>query len=86
MEASKLGELLGNARQHPVFWKYIMYAIMVVLVALNVIIRPHHPHFAGEWMPGFWAVFSLVATIAMVRACKGAAHTFLGKKEGYYDR
>ena len=86
METSKLGELLGNARQCPVFWKYVMYAIMVVLVGLNVVIRPHHPHFPGEWLPGFWAVFSLVATIAMVRACKGAAHTFLRKKEGYYDR
>ena len=86
METSKLGELLGNARQNPVFWKKIMYAIVVVLVALNVVIHPHHPHFPGEWLPGFWAVFSLIATIAMVRICKGAAHTFLGKKEGYYDR
>ncbi|NCC77800.1 MAG: hypothetical protein EOM08_15380 [Clostridia bacterium] len=86
METSKLGELLSNARQCPVFWKYVMYAIMVVLVGLNVVIRPHHPHFPGEWLPGFWAVFALIATIAMVRICKGAAHTFLGKKEGYYDR
>lgn len=83
---SPLGDLLGNARSYPVFWKYVMYAIMITLVALNLVIRPHEAHFPGEWLPGFWAVFALAATVGMVRICKGAAHAFLGKKEGYYDR
>jgi len=86
VETSTLGELLGRARQNPGFWKKVMYGLMVLLVGLNVLIYPHHPHFPGEGKPGYWAVFALVATVAMVRICKGAAHTFLGKKEGYYDR
>ena len=86
MEQSALGELLGKARRNPAFWKKVMYAIMAILLGLNVLIYPHHPHFSGEGKPGFWAVFALVATVLMVRICKGAAHTFLGKKEGYYDR
>jgi hypothetical protein len=86
METNRLGELLGNARRYPGFWKMVMYAIMILLVGLNVVIHPHHPHFMGEGLPGFWAVFSLIATVLMVRLCKGAAHSFLGKKEGYYDR
>lgn len=86
METSTLGELLGKARQNLGFWKKVMYAIMILLVGLNVFITPHNAHFKGEGTPGYWAVFSVVATILMVRICKGAAHTFLGKKEGYYDR
>jgi hypothetical protein len=86
METSALGELLGRARQNLGFWKKVMYAIMILLVGLNVLIYPHHPHFEGEGTPGYWAVFALIATVLMVRICKGAAHTILGKKEGYYDR
>ena len=86
METSTLDELLGKARQNLGFWKKVMYAIMILLVGLNVLIYPHHPHFEGEGTPGYWAVFALVATVLMVRICKGAAHTILGKKEGYYDR
>jgi hypothetical protein len=86
METSTLGELLGKARQNLGFWKKVMYAIMILLVGLNVLIYPHHPHFQGEGTPGYWAVFALIATVLMVRICKGVAHTILGKKEGYYDR
>jgi hypothetical protein len=86
METSTLGELLGKARQNLGFWKKVMYAIMILLVGLNVLIYPHHPHFQGEGTPGYWAVFALMATVLMVRICKGAAHAILGKKEGYYDR
>lgn len=83
---SRLGELLGRARQNSPFFKKLMYAVLGLMIALNLFIYPHHPHFAGEWIPGFWAVFSVIAAILLVRLCKGAAHTFLGKPEDYYDR
>jgi hypothetical protein len=83
---NRLGDLLGQARQNAPFFKKIMYAVLGFMVLLNLFIFPLHPHFAGEWIPGFWAVFSVIGAVLLVRICKGAAHTFLGKPEDYYDR
>lgn len=56
-----------------------------VLVGLNLFIHPHHPHFALEKFPGFWAVFGLVAALVLGKVAKGSAHTFLGKPEDFYE-
>jgi hypothetical protein len=61
-----------------------MYTVLVLLVLLNIFILPHHPHFALEKIPGFWAIFGAVIAIALARVAKGAAHTFLGKDVDFY--
>ena len=67
-----------------VFLKKAMYTVLVLLVLLNIFILPHHPHFALEKIPGFWAIFGAVIAIALARVAKGAAHTFLGKDVDFY--
>lgn len=62
------------------------FAVLGLLVVLNVVIRPHHPHFGLEAYPGFWAVFGLAGALFLGRAAKGLAHTILGKDEDFYDR
>jgi hypothetical protein len=57
-----------------------------LLVALNVFVRPHHPHFGLEAIPGFWAFFGLAIAVLLARVAKGAAHTFLGKDEDFYEQ
>jgi len=82
---SNLGKLFVKARENTSFWGNIFYTILFILVALNIFIIPHHPHFELEKIPGFWALFGTIATIALTKICKGAAHTFLGKDEDFYD-
>jgi uncharacterized membrane protein HdeD (DUF308 family) len=83
---SNLGKLFVKARENVSFWGNIFYTILFILVVLNIFIVPHHPHFELEKFPGFWALFGCLAAIALTKICKGAAHTFLGKDEDFYDR
>lgn len=63
-----------------------MYAVLAAMVVLNFFIYPYNPHFMGEKIPGFWAVFGLGVAIALARLAKGAAHTFLGKDLDFYNK
>jgi hypothetical protein len=45
----------------------------------------HYIH-SSEAFPGFWALFGVLIAVLLVRVAKGAAHTFLGKGEDFYDR
>jgi hypothetical protein len=67
-------------------FKVLLFTALGLLVLVNLLILPHHPHFGLEKIPGFWALFGVIGAIILARVCKGAAHTFLGKKEDYYDR
>jgi hypothetical protein len=70
----------------PSFLKKAMYAVLAVMVVLNLLILPPHPHFGAEKFPGFWAVFGLGVAVALARLAKGAAHTFLGKDVDFYEK
>lgn len=61
-----------------------MFICLGILVALNIFILPHEPHFGIDGLPGFWAVFGVVVAIVLGRVAKGAAHTFLGKDEDFW--
>ena len=60
------------------------FAGLGLLVAINLFVLPHEPHFGLDGYPGFWAVFGLAGAVILARAAKGAAHTFLGKNEDFY--
>ncbi len=66
--------------------KKLMFISLGVLVLLNVLIQSPHPHFDLEKLPGFWALFGLIGAVVLGKLAKGAAHTFLGKDEDYYDK
>jgi len=64
----------------------LMFASLALLVVLNLFITPHDPHFGLDQFPGFWALFGLVGAVILVKGAKGAAHTFLGKDEDFYEK
>lgn len=66
--------------------RLLFFISLAVLVLLNLFILPHHPHFGLEKIPGFWALFGLAGAVILARVAKGAAHTFLGKDEDYYEK
>jgi hypothetical protein len=75
------GESRGTQRS----LRNLMFACLGLLVALNLFIGPHEPHFGLEKIPGFWALFGLLGALILAKGAKGAAHTFLGKDEDYYE-
>lgn len=66
--------------------RLLFFIALGLLVVLNLFIYPHHPHFGLEGYPGFWAFFGLFGAVILARLAKGAAHTFLGKDEDYYEK
>jgi hypothetical protein len=63
----------------------LMFASLGLLVVLNLFITPHDPHFGLDQFPGFWALFGLLGAVILAKGAKGAAHTFLGKDEDFYE-
>jgi hypothetical protein len=63
----------------------LMFASLALMVVLNLFITPHHPHFGLEKIPGFWALFGLLGAVILAKGAKGAAHSFLGKDENFYE-
>ena len=51
----------------------------------RAVIQAFHYVHEAEAFPGFWALFGVLVALVLVRLSKGAAHTFLGKEEDFYD-
>lgn len=47
-------------------WRIAFFIFLVVLVALNFMIHPHHAEYHYDIYPGFWEIFALVFTVGMV--------------------
>ena len=45
----------------------LMFASLGLLVALNLFITPHDPHFGLDQFPGFWALFGLLGAVILVK-------------------
>ena len=80
-EPRMLGNWLDRARENAQVWKKALFVVLAALVGLNLFITPHHPHFVGEGLPGFWAVFSLGAAVAMVVVLKKIVYPMLARPE-----
>jgi len=65
-------------------WKLALFAVLGLLVVLNLIVRNHHPHFGIDDIPGFWPVFGLVAGVVMVFFVKKIVQPLIKRPEDYY--
>jgi hypothetical protein len=75
----------GKSEGLPRTLRNLMFVSLALLVALNLFITPHDPHFGLDKFPGFWALFGLLGAVILAKGAKGAAHTFLGKDEDFYE-
>ena len=80
--APPAGKIQGLART----LRNLMFASLGILVVLNLFITPHDPHFGLDKFTGFWALFGLLGAVILAKGAKGAAHTFLGKDEDFYEK
>ena len=77
--------MLQWARDHYQLLKWLFFAWLAALVAANVFIIPHHPHFELEKIPGFWAGFGVVAGLAFVLILKKIIFLIISRSEDFYE-
>ena len=83
-----LANLFVKLRERSNQLKWTFYGALIVSVLADLVLPRHetnHELFWGDKIPGFWVAFAFIGCIVFIRICKGAAHTFLGKSEDYYD-
>ena len=65
--------------------KLLFFAVLAVLLVLNIFIGPYDPHVAWEVYPGFWAGFGFVLAVAMAFVMKRIVAPLIGAPEDIHD-
>ena len=80
----QLGTLLLEQINRRAQWLKAFFAVLAVLLVLNIFVRPHHPHFGMDAYFGFWALFGLGVGLIMVFVMKRIVQPLIVRKEDYY--
>lgn len=81
---SLLGSVIQTLNGMTLCLSLLWFAVLGLLLLLNVFIRPLHPHFGVDVYWGFWAVFGLGIGCAMVFVMKRIIQPLIVRKEDYY--
>lgn len=65
--------------------KILSYISLSLIVIVDFFIPRHDTHFPWENIPGFYALFGLVACILIVVLAKFLGHKWLMREEDYYE-
>ncbi|MEK6591332.1 MAG: hypothetical protein AABZ11_11720 [Nitrospinota bacterium] len=65
--------------------KRVFYVVLGILVLVDFFIRREHVAFVWDVIPGFNAFYGLVSAILLIIVTKFVGHTWLMKREDYYD-
>lgn len=65
-------------------WRVLLFVVLALLVALNIVVPNHHPHFGVDQTPGFWPVFSFFMGIAMIFFVKKIVQPLIKRPEDHY--
>ncbi len=61
------------------------YALMVVLVVMDLFIHRHHVYFFWDRVPGFSAVLGFVSCVLLIFAAGAFGKHLVRRGEDYYD-
>jgi len=78
-------KLIEWARKNMFFVKALSYTILVLLVVTDLFVPREHPHFIGDFIPGFWAVFGFTSCAMIIVVSKWLGKKFLFRPENYYE-
>lgn len=81
-----MGKLITYLRDHSKALKYIFFAYLVFTIVFDYFTERHVPHFFGDTIIGFWAVFGAFGCLGMAIVCKGLYNNWLHQDEDYYDK
>lgn len=65
--------------------KILFYISLAFTVVADFFITRKHIHFPWENIPGFYALFGLIACILIIVLAKILGYKWLMRKEDYYD-
>ena len=84
-----LVKLIDYLQKHLKTVKWISIALLVVLVAADLILGlvggKDHAHTKAELIPGFWSIFGFVACVLIIFLSKWYGHAGIMTREDYYD-
>lgn len=63
----------------------LFYAVLAVLVLIDVFIPKEHALFSWEALPGFSALYGLISCLLIIIVSKWIGHAVLMVREDYYD-
>ena len=65
--------------------KKIAYAILILIIVVDIFIPRHDIHFIGDGIPGFWSLFGFVACILIILISKWIGRLGIMQDENYYN-
>ncbi len=83
---SSFAKLILKAKDHTTLWKMAFFVFLAGLVGMNVVLHPHHAHFALETRIGFWAGFGVAVSVTLILVLKKIIYPLINKPEAFYDR
>ena len=77
--------LLIFFRKRPESLRWFLLGMVAFAIAFDCFAHRHHPHFWGDHIRGFWALFAFTGCVGMIAIFKGIYHAWLMKERDYYD-
>lgn len=84
MEKHYAEKYAGNHNQIKKISK-VYYALLILLVLSDFLIHKEHVTFLWDNIRGFNAFYGLLSTVLIIAVAKFVGHSWLMKKEDYYD-
>ncbi len=81
---SSLGAAFERLRARPRIWRNAFFVVLVLLLGLNLLIRPEEPHFGWDAIPGAFALFGLVVGGLLVLILEKIVRPLIARKEDFY--
>ena len=66
--------------------KAVFFGALAFFVLFDIFASRHEPHFVGDQIRGFWALFGFLGCVIMGRFMKGLGHAWLMKPLDFYSR
>ncbi|HEB51142.1 MAG TPA: hypothetical protein ENI89_11090 [Desulfobulbus sp.] len=60
--------------------------LLGLLILLDLLVPRHHVSFLGDEIPGFWALFGLLACVLIIVVSKWLGRVWLFRPEDYYEQ
>ena len=79
-----LGKLFETLKAQNKGWLKVYYALLGLLLLINIFLRPEHPHFGWDIYVGFWAIFGFGVGVPMVFIMKRYVQPLIVRGEDYY--
>jgi uncharacterized membrane protein len=82
----KIGKFLEFLVSKTRTLRWIMFAILALLVILDVIIPAKYERFPWDGIGGFGALYGFVSCVVIIVVSKALGYALLYRSEDYYDK